>query len=300
VRLARWLLALGLAASPWVPSAFAQSKPENVNSKAPAAPVARKVACPGDMVAVRGTCIDRYEAYVVELLPNGRTRAHSPYEPIGQRRVKAMNARGRVPQGYISRDEAEGACLAAGKRLCSDVEWLTACKGRRETQWPYGDERVPGRCNDRGTSSFNLLYGQDGGPPPQSLYNHENMNDSRLNQLKGTLAKSGTFGRCKTSDGVFDMVGNLHEWTADPKGTFRGGYYLDVEINGQGCEYRTTAHHARYHDYSTGFRCCKTPGAKPKKDDARVTAPKLETKPLKKKPAPKRATTRPAPDAVPP
>jgi hypothetical protein len=52
------------------------------------------------------------------------------------------------------------------------------------------------------------------------------------------------------------MVGNLHEWTAASSGTFRGGYYLDTKINGEGCDYRTTAHDARYHDYSTGFRCC--------------------------------------------
>ena len=52
------------------------------------------------------------------------------------------------------------------------------------------------------------------------------------------------------------MVGNLDEWTADPSGTFQGGYYLDTHLNGDGCEYRTMAHEAWYHDYSTGFRCC--------------------------------------------
>ena len=53
------------------------------------------------------------------------------------------------------------------------------------------------------------------------------------------------------------MVGNVHEWTAAKGGTFRGGYYLDTHINGDGCDYRTTAHNHGYHDYSTGFRCCK-------------------------------------------
>jgi len=54
------------------------------------------------------------------------------------------------------------------------------------------------------------------------------------------------------------MVGNLHEWVADPAGTFYGGYYQDVASvgHGEGCGYLTTAHEARYHDYSTGFRCC--------------------------------------------
>ena len=36
------------------------------------------------------------------------------------------------------------------------------------------------------------------------------------------------------------MVGNLHEWTNDPNGTFQGGYYLDTHKNGDGCTYRTS------------------------------------------------------------
>ena len=82
------------------------------------------------------------------------------------------------------------------------------------------------------------------------------MNDPRLNQLTGTVAPTGSFTNCTNGYQVYDMVGNVHEWTADPKGTFRGGYYLDTHINGDGCDYRTVAHNATYHDYSTGFRCC--------------------------------------------
>ena len=56
---------------------------------------------------------------------------------------------------------------------------------------------------------------------------------------------------------LYDMVGNLHEWVADQNGTLRSDYYLDVKINGAGCDYRTVVHGPTYHDYSTGFRCCK-------------------------------------------
>ena len=62
-----------------------------------------------------------------------------------------------------------------------------------------------------------------------------------------------------SADGLFDLMGNLHEWTADPAGTFRGGFYVDTVINGNGCLYRTTAHDVAHWDYSTGFRCCATP-----------------------------------------
>lgn len=214
--------------------------------------------CPDGMASIRGRyCIDRYEAGVVELVKGGKTRKHSPYEPVGKTLVKAVVERGVVPQGYISRNQAELACRRAGKRLCTDTEWVVACKGKRPTKFPYGEERVPGRCNDKGRSSFNKYYGEGGKEAPKEAYTYENMNDPRLNKLKGTLAPTGKFRKCKNSFGLYDMVGNLHEWTADPAGTFRGGYYLDAVRNKHGCDYRTTAHSPSYHDYSTGFRCCR-------------------------------------------
>jgi len=86
------------------------------------------------------------------------------------------------------------------------------------------------------------------------------LNDPGLGQVDGALAKTGEHGDCVNGFGVFDMVGNLHEWVATdpnaPHGTFAGGYYLDTTINGDGCNYRTVAHAHDYHDYSTGFRCC--------------------------------------------
>jgi sulfatase modifying factor 1 len=77
-----------------------------------------------------------------------------------------------------------------------------------------------------------------------------------LNQLAGTLAKTGDHPGCTNDYGLYDMVGNLHEWVDDPAGTFQGGYYLDTHLNADGCYYRTTAHYVKHADYSTGFRCC--------------------------------------------
>lgn len=86
------------------------------------------------------------------------------------------------------------------------------------------------------------------------------LNDPRLGQVEGALSRTGSHEACVNEYGVVDMVGNLHEWVktdpAAPHGTFAGGYYLDTALNGDGCQYRTTAHAHDYHDYSTGFRCC--------------------------------------------
>jgi formylglycine-generating enzyme len=210
------------------------------------------------MVSVRGKFgIDAFEASTVEILGKNKTRPHPAYEPVEGLVVKAVSKRGVKPQGYISRDQADDACKNAGKRLCADDEWILACKGKSPTKWPYGDDHKDGYCNDAGVSSFNHYYGTGNAEPAQEAYSFQNMNDPRLNQLKGALAPTGSFTKCKNGFGAYDMVGNLHEWTAAKDGTFRGGYYLDTHINGDGCDYRTTAHAPKYHDYSTGFRCCK-------------------------------------------
>jgi sulfatase modifying factor 1 len=221
-----------------------------------AAPVG-PAACPEGMALVadrpareRAFCIDRWEASLVEAAPDGE-RPFSPYETPEGKAVKAISRPGVVPQGYVSRDQAERACRAAGKRLCREEEWLDACRGTPPHRYPYGDARADGACNDRGASPLRLLYGDSSDP-----YHAGPMNDPRLNQQPNTLARTGQYARCTNGDGVFDMVGNLHEWVASPHATFRGGFYQDTRLNGEGCAYRTTAHAPSYHDYSTGFRCC--------------------------------------------
>jgi len=199
--------------------------------------------CPDGMVLVDGFCIDRWEASI---------RGWSPYEVPSS--GVAQSLADVVPQGYISGNVAEAACEAAGKRLCTSPEWLRACGGPTGTVYPYGDTYRADACNEgREVHPVIELFGSAADWSPTQ------MNDPRLNQLPESLDRTGANPSCVTAEGIFDMHGNLHEWVADADGTFRGGFYVDAKINGEGCGYRTTAHTRTYHDYSTGFRCCADP-----------------------------------------
>ena len=203
------------------------------------------------MASIEGAfCIDRYEASLFERGPDGHLHPMSPFKSPGDRNVIAVSAHNVYPQAYVSAVQAQRACVAAGKRLCKSSEWRTACTGPEGKRYGYSDQRERGRCNDSGKNPVGLLF--------NFRYDATTMNSPQLNQLAGTLARTGAHERCSNEYGVHDMVGNLHEWIDDPGGTFYGGYYQDVASpgHGEGCGYETTAHDARYHDYSTGFRCC--------------------------------------------
>jgi sulfatase modifying factor 1 len=216
--------------------------------------------CASDMAVIgHSYCIDIYEASLVQALPDGAEHPWPYFEVVpSDVVVRAVSLPNVYPQGYISGIQAREACARSGKRLCKPDEWRSACMGPKATVFPYGSVREVGRCNDNGRSSMRFLNPQlDSKPEHRWMWGHGgNMADPRLNQVEGTLTRTGERAGCTNEYGVFDMVGNLHEWVDDPDGTFQGGYYLDTHLNGDGCNYRTTAHPMWHLDYSTGFRCC--------------------------------------------
>lgn len=216
--------------------------------------------CPPGMAPITaspGRCIDRWEAFLVEVGPGGREVPFSPYENPRGRSVRAKSARNAVPQGYMDATQAARACAAADKRLCSDSEWVAACRGAEARSFPYGNEQRLGACNDHRERNAALsdLDVADAGEL-------ERLRHPCVNQLVDTVVPTGSKPACATSDRVYDLVGNVHEWTTHEGGSsgsgvaFRGGYYGDTQQNGRGCSYVTTAHGDDYWDYSTGFRCC--------------------------------------------
>ena len=215
--------------------------------------------CPTEIVLIGDLCIDKWESIVVEMWPKAVEKPWSPFHsPHGsKRKLRAISKPGVVPQAYVSGKTAQAACRASGKRLCSALEWETACRGPRRTLYPYGEQRTKGKCNDDGRKGHPVAVVTSRLGLPRDRMWYEGMQHPLINQLKNTVRKTGQRKECTNEYGAYDMVGNLHEWIEQPSGTFRGGFYMDTRINGEGCSYRTTAHNFKYRDYSTGFRCCK-------------------------------------------
>jgi formylglycine-generating enzyme required for sulfatase activity len=165
----------------------------------------------------------------------------------------ARNRRGDIPSGYLSADVAEAVCQRAGKRLCNEQEWATACRGQENRKFPYGDEYRHGVCN-----VFRDTH------PAQALHSDasEGHLDPRLNLVKegdqALLLPSGSAAECAShwgSDAVYDMVGNLDEWVQNGSGKFMGGFY--ARATREGCDASVSSHARSYFDYSLGTRCCR-------------------------------------------
>lgn len=247
---------LAIVFEPSVPGGCTGSPADCTPGVAPASdaipPQARGTGgCPAGMVGIEGFCIDRFEASLEEIHSDGSTSPWSSnLNPSGVS-VRAKSAEGAVPQAYISQVQASAACNAAGKRLCTDTEWLRACRGPSNANYPYGNTRWPKFCNDSRVCHPAV---QAHGTTADWIWSE--LSAACIGSLPHGRAISGGHDGCVTAEGIYDMMGNVHEWTADPNGTFRGGFYVDTVINGDGCLYATTAHNTTYSDYSTGFRCC--------------------------------------------
>ena len=234
-------------------------------------------ACPTNMARIDGFCIDRYEAVLVQRTADGKEIAHPACEaPVDGVRYEARSVRGVRPQGYISQVSSDEACQNAGKRLCSVTEWYTACRGSERHTYPYGDSYARGKCNSGKPHLLGRMFGNNA-----RLWSYKNFNNPRLNQEPGFLSPTAEYEQCVSDYGAYDMVGNLHEWVSDRvdpslgqkvqllsgvqgatyrnagNGIFMGGFYSTTDQQGEGCHFTTVGHERRYHDYSTGFRCCK-------------------------------------------
>ena len=202
-----------------------------------------KPRCPAGMVLVQGGeepfCIHAYEVQFQGDLGN---KDQGRDYPDGSTNGSLSSAPGLVPS-LTSWYQAYAACDQAGMALCTSRQWRWACsggpgKGGRAYPTPDGEYRWF-QCALRDPAySFN---------PP--------------------LTPSGAFPLCTTPDGVFDMVGNVWEWT-DPDNPKAGGRVPRTDklgaahysVGAPRCD-RDNAIGSHPPDFkgTVGFRCCVPP-----------------------------------------
>jgi hypothetical protein len=204
--------------------------------------------CPADMAPVGDICMDRYEA---------------------------PNVAGALPLVMYNFFEAEAWCDARAKRLCYDDEWTNACAGPAEWAEPYGPTRVAGRCNDDKGWRAPIQSLLDGWPLSASrpdVTSLEGLLDL-VRQKSATAAASadhvwslyqgsggGAKSGCVGPVGVYDLVGNIQEWTRRRDngttyfhGALKGQYWAEART----CQISVTTQGDAFRFYELGFRCCR-------------------------------------------
>ncbi len=142
-------------------------------------------------------------------------------------RYEWPNKKGKKPSANVSLYQAQDSCFTKGKRLCKTEEWSLSCAGAYSWKYVYGNKYEPYACNTRDTS----------------------------------VVRSGSRPECRGYFEIFDMSGNLAEWTdtksrKDPEFyNVMGGFWQSGP--------QSTCFEPRYsyfpqnHHNPVGFRCCK-------------------------------------------
>jgi sulfatase modifying factor 1 len=167
-------------------------------------------------------------------------------------RFEYPNQKGEYPVILVSWPEAAALCDRQGKRLCTEDEWTFACEGEEATPYPYGYERDANACVcDHEWRAYNLFAFS---PRDGALARDE------LDRLWQGAA-SGSRPRCRSSFGVYDLTGNVDEWTVSVRAgerptILKGGYWGPVRTR---CRPSTRKHDDHHVFYQQGFRCCAGP-----------------------------------------
>jgi hypothetical protein len=131
------------------------------------------------------------------------------------------------PTAYVSLYQASDSCFSIGKRLCTADEWLLACSGPYSTLYPYGNSYEERACATADT----------------------------------VINRSGEKVECRSYFGLYDMSGNLQEWTdtrASENGRFNyvtGGFWKSGIKSS--CKERRYSYFSQNRHNPVGFRCCK-------------------------------------------
>jgi hypothetical protein len=221
-------------------------------------------ACPEDMRLVVGAHDDDMERLCLRI-KNDRCWIYVPHAVAteGERLTmrfcmdpyEAPNRRGARPIVMKDFHQATRWCEERGKRLCSEQEFETACEGPQLLPYFYGWEVDRRTCNsDKAWRAFDA----------KALYSGGEESRREVERLwQGT--PSGEKDRCRTRDGIYDLLGNVEEWVTSRRGrrwpgALMGGFWAKPWT---GCRGTNDAHESTFTFYEVGFRCCRAPIATP-------------------------------------
>jgi hypothetical protein len=162
-------------------------------------------------------------------------------------RAEYPNVAGMAPAVMVTYGQAEDACEAETKRLCTETEWTFACEGPVALSFSYGDELVPGACN---------VGRPEPKVAPEELWEPRNV--AGVVERVDARVPSETLPGCVSPFGVKDLVGNVEEWVKSDTGfdgALRGGGYVSSPTCRTVRQMRT----AGFRQFHTGFRCCADP-----------------------------------------
>jgi hypothetical protein len=162
------------------------------------------------------------------------------------------NQAGEKPLIMQSWYDADKACRAIHKRVCRSHEWTLACEGPDRWPYPYGYVRDAKACHI-----------DDLGPmiDEKRFYSPDKEKEiARVDRREPSGARPG----CVSPYGVYDLTGNIDEWTTNETsipdhGALKGGNWGQWR---NACRPATLGHAAWFRYYQMGFRCC-TDAARP-------------------------------------
>jgi formylglycine-generating enzyme len=182
-----------------------------------------------------------------------------------------------LPFVWIAPTQAATVCELQGKRLCAQEEWVMACRAHPDDEedsiYAYGNELDLAACNTNKSA-----------PTHGGAKCDDDSARTAWNTCPSNTEPAGSFPRCRSRLGVFDMHGNVAEimtrW--DPDGhnysQLKGSAFFYVDVARKHTERQREgaretypdhcAHDPRWHvepmdnawhvNYHLGFRCCKT------------------------------------------
>lgn len=137
------------------------------------------------------------------------------------------NEANAITKDMVSHEQATRLCEQAGKRLCAIDEWQAACHGKDNLKYSYGNSYNQTKCNTNTKAA----------------------------------KRAGRKEQCRSWYGMYDMNGNLWEWTSTPSKE-RNTLYLVAggawdTNNASSCSESKFSFYPQNQYNFVGFRCCK-------------------------------------------